>query len=66
MTTYKIESKAGETMGTFEGASAAEALAAMHRDAGYDVRAEDGALVFRSDEDERLCGGLDDWRVVAV
>lgn len=45
-----------------------DALAAMHRDAGYDVAiSEDGtALVFASEADERLCGGLDAWRVTEV
>jgi hypothetical protein len=35
MTTYQIISSAGVDMGTFEGATEAEALDAMARDAGY-------------------------------
>lgn len=35
MPTYQIISKAGQDMGTFEGATPAEALLTMHRDAGY-------------------------------
>jgi hypothetical protein len=40
MTTYRIISSAGVNMGTFEGATEAEALDAMARDAGYRDSAE--------------------------
>jgi hypothetical protein len=40
MKTYKIISSAGVNMGTFEGATEAEALDAMARDAGYRDSAE--------------------------
>lgn len=63
---YEIESTAGVIMGVYEGATPAEALAAMHRDAGYDVRAEGDRVVFPDAETERICGGLDDWLVREV
>lgn len=62
---YKIESKAGIDMGIWEGKTACEALAAMHRDAGYDVNVLDGELVFKSDKDEELCGNENQWFVKA-
>lgn len=66
MTTYEI-SNSQTTMGHYEGETAAHALAAMHRDAGYRVSVDaDGDLVFASAEDERLCGGLDCWKVKEV
>jgi hypothetical protein len=40
MTTYRIISSAGVDMGTFEGATEAEALDVMARDAGYRDSAE--------------------------
>jgi hypothetical protein len=40
MKTYKIISSAGVDMGTYEGATEAEALDAMARDAGYRDQAE--------------------------
>lgn len=45
-----------------------DALASMHRNAGYDVAvSEDGTeLVFASEADAALCGGLDAWRVTEV
>ena len=52
MTTYDITSKSGATMGTYEGETPAEALAAMHRDAGYTVTVEDG--------------GVDEWTIRPV
>ena len=60
---YKIESEAGEDMGIYEGTTKTEALAAMHRAAGYDVKVLDDELVFKGDKDEELCGGLDAWSV---
>jgi hypothetical protein len=45
MTTYQIISSAGVDMGTFDGATEAEALAAMARDAGYRDQAEATAPV---------------------
>ena len=60
---YKIESEAGEDMGIYEGTTKAEALAAMHREAGYNVHVLDDKLVFVSDEDEALCGTVDDYYI---
>lgn len=48
MTTYSITIKtSGAVMGTYDGETAIHALAAMHRDAGYDRATvdEDGDLV---------------------
>jgi hypothetical protein len=44
MTTYRITSSAGQDMGTYEAASAAEALDKMAQDAGY-TDAADAASV---------------------
>lgn len=60
---YKIYSKAGADHGAYEAASPVEALAIMHRDAGYDVEVIDGEIVFRDTETARLCGGLSDWSI---
>jgi hypothetical protein len=48
MTTYQITSSAGVDMGTYEGETAADALDAMARDAGYESQAGDED----DDEDE--------------
>lgn len=67
MNTYTITSSAGQTMGIYAGETPAHALAAMHRDAGYQsVRVEDGELVFPDADTEALCGGLDVWTVTPV
>ena len=66
MTTYEITSSTGNTMGTYEGTTPAEALAAMHRDAGYRVRVDGGEIVFASEGDAEVCGGLDAWTVREV
>jgi len=66
MTTYEISTLGGTTYGTYQGRTPADALAAMHRDAGYRVAVEDGALIWHDDADEALCGGLDRWTVAPV
>lgn len=49
----------GDDYGVYRGADAAEAVAAMHRDAGYpQVRAKAGELVFPDEETALLCGNL--------
>jgi hypothetical protein len=64
MTTYQITSKSGTDHGLHRGATPADALAALHRDAGYpDVRAEGGAIVWPDDETRDLCGDLDAWTI---
>ena len=68
---YRIESLAGVDHGTWIGDTPGEALARMHQAAGYDVRLlidrRDGErLLFASDEDAEICGGLDKWHVVAA
>lgn len=67
MTTYQITSKAGADYGEWTADTAAEALAAMHRDAGYDdVTALGDEVVFPDSETEEMCGGLDAWLVREV
>jgi hypothetical protein len=67
MTTYEILTLHGGTSyGTYQGRTPADALAAMHRDAGYRVVVEDGELIWHDDADEALCGGLDRWTVAPV
>ena len=64
MTTYEISTLlGGTTFGHYAGRTPADALAAMHRDAGYGVTVEGGVLVWHDDADEVLCGGLDRWHV---
>ena len=64
MTTYEISTLLGSsTFGHYEGRTPADALAAMHTEAGYRVHAEDGTLIWHDDADEVLCGGLDRWNV---
>lgn len=66
MTTYNITSKSGSDHGDFEGATPAEALSAMHRDAGYTVTVEDGDVAFRSEEERTVCGGVNEWTIRPV
>jgi hypothetical protein len=64
---YVITSRAGKVLGSFEGQTAAEALLALHRDAGYGPRqvwVEDGELHFDCEETRALCGGLEAYSVV--
>ena len=66
---YSISNRStGADFGTFEAGSEVDALATMHREAGYDVAVrEDGAeLVFASDADRDLCGDVDAWIVRRV
>lgn len=59
---YHITSKAGADHGIWHGSSEAHALAAMHREAGYDVEVdEDGDLTFASEDDAAQCGDVSDW-----
>jgi hypothetical protein len=66
MTTFNIISKSNANHGDFEGATPAEALAAMHRDAGYRVSVEGDDVAFASDADREVCGGVDDWTIRQV
>lgn len=61
--TYQISSKAGADYGIYTADSPAEALSKLHTDAGYSVSVRGGELVFESDEDATLCGGVDDWTI---
>ena len=67
--TYNVRNRStGADFGTLEAGSEVDALATMHRMAGYDVAvSEDGEeLVFASDSDRDLCGDLDAWIVRRV
>ena len=67
MTTYEISTLLGtSSFGHYAGRTPADALAAMHRDAGYRVTAEDGELIWHDAADEAICGGLDLWTVRRV
>jgi hypothetical protein len=67
MTTYEISTPRGtSSFGHYKGQTPADALAAMHRDAGYRVVAEDGELIWHDAADEVTCGGLDCWNVRRV
>lgn len=67
MTTYEISTLlSGNTYGHYQGRTPADALAAMHVDAGYVVHVEGGVLVWHDAADETLCGGLDRWSVCLV
>ena len=64
MTTYEISTLlGGTTYGHYEGRTPADALAAMHTEAGYRVAVEHGELIWHDDADEVTCGGLDRWHV---
>ena len=67
MDAYQITSRAGVDFGVYQAETAVEALAKCHNDAGYDVHVDDeGELVFKNEDDERLCGRLADWHVEKV
>lgn len=70
MTTYSITIKATGETSTYEGETAAHALAAMHRAAGYASQVIDGEVIppaSATDADgESLCPTMDDVRIVAV
>ncbi len=70
---YQIYSTAGEDYGIWQGATPAEALAAMHREAGYSCQVQDEQIVFDDDCNlsspgptgyrEDLCGQVEDWDI---
>jgi hypothetical protein len=69
MTTYEITNRdTGLLCGRYEAVSVVAALAAMHCDAGYEVtlNAKGTRLVFESDYDTDMCGGVESWSVRAV
>lgn len=64
---YRIYSRCGIDHGAYTGASKADALAAMHRDAGYPVKVTpSGRLAFPDAETAALCGGVDQWDIVEL
>lgn len=62
-TKFQITSRAGLDMGEWEGETKAEALAKLHRDAGYQCTVDqDGDDVeFESESDAELAGYVGDW-----
>ena len=68
---YLITSATSMDSGEYEGTTKAAALLAQHRDEGYGDEAvwlsEDGThLEFRSDEERKLLGDVDDWHFEEV
>ena len=63
MQTYEISTLSGTSYGTYQGRTPADALAAMHLEAGYRVAVEGDTLIWHDDADEVTCGGLDRWNV---
>lgn len=66
MPTFNICSAFNVDYGDWEGSSKAEALLALHREAGYDenqVWLEDGELKFKNEEYKRLIGDTSDWQI---
>jgi len=67
MTTYEISTLLGtSSFGHYTGHTPADALASMHRDAGYRVTVEGDTLIWHDAADEAICGGLDLWQVRRV
>ena len=67
MTTYEISTPRGtSSFGHYTGRTPADALCAMHVDAGYRVAVEGDTLIWHDAADEALCGGLDLWTVRRV
>jgi hypothetical protein len=66
MTAYRITSKAGLDAGVYFCSTPADALAAAHQDAGYDVTAESGSLIFEDEADREICGDLDAWHIEEI
>lgn len=60
---YRIMSKAWVDFGFYQGRTEAEALANMHKDAGYQVEYHEysDSLIFKRPDDEEVCGNVDDW-----
>lgn len=66
---YRITSQAGADHGVWDGLSTADALAAMHREAGYTCAAVGpwpGYVVFADADDEELCGNIERWMFDAI
>jgi len=63
---YLIANAQGKDLGIYGGESEVEAVCAMHEDAGYCVSVVGGELVFESEEDRRLCGDVDAFRIEHV
>lgn len=63
---YRITSRAGKDYGLYSGTNPTQALAALHRAAGYRVSAVDDQLQFPDEETRRICGDIKDWIVEEV
>lgn len=67
MTTYEILPLTGSyTFVHYAGRTPADALVALHTEAGYVVHVEGAELVWHDAADEARCGGLDCWTVRPV
>lgn len=66
MTKFNITSRAGVDFGIWDGETKAEALAALHREAGYECRVEGDDVAFDDEDTERLCGHVADWHIGEV
>ena len=67
--TYRIWSKAGLEFTEWTpivADSPAEALAIIHRDAGYVVSVLDDDVVFSNSDDAAACGYVSDWIIKGV
>lgn len=64
MSWYEITAEGGRCLGFYRGDTRTEALAAMHRDAGYDVTVAYDELFFARDGDDELCGTVADFHVL--
>ena len=69
MATFNISSAFNVDYGQWSGDTPADALLALHREAGYDenqVWLEDGELQFKNEEYRRLIGDTSDWQIERV
>jgi hypothetical protein len=68
MREYRIHSKAGGDFGVWQGETPADALLALHRDAGYgpEVCWVEGELRFRSASERELLGDCGVWSVEEI
>ena len=63
MKRYRIYSEAGEDHGVWSGHDAVGALVAMHRAAGYDVEAVEGALHWKKPGEAHVAGDELRWAI---
>jgi len=72
MSTYRIESKAGDFFGEYAGRTPREALARMFEDGGVDCTYIKGGdllfecILFHDWSQRDICGDVDDWVVEKI